>query len=435
MLGIPVLRRTRQMFYGWWIVLAGAVTMAMSTGLFFHGFGFFFEPMRTQFGWSRTLLSGAFSLTRVESGFIGPLEGYLIQRIGPRTTITVGFVIFGLGFVFLSQVNSPLSFYLAFAVLSLGSSLSGYNPIKAALNNWFRRMRAKAQGFAMLGLGLGGVVITPILAFCIEQWGWEKAAIGSGVFLVAVGLPLARLVRFTPEPYGYLPDGERPRPGGSTTGASGVNPTRAARPRVSYPEYDFTVREAMKTSSFWLLAIGHSLALLVISAVSLHQVPYLETDLGLSKVSAAQVVMVLTGVTMFGQAAGGILGERYPKRYILSATVLGHSGALWLLAVADSFPLVMLSAVIQGLAWGARAPLINALRGDYFGRKSFAMISGYSQVVTMLGLMVGPLLAGYFADHFSYSLGFKVIALCALPAFFLFLFLRNPQPRADRGDG
>ena len=87
----------------------------------------------------------------------------------------------------------------------------------------------------------------------------------------------------------------------------------------------------------------------------------------------------------------------------------------------------MVSAVIQGLAWGIRTPVLTSMRGDYFGRKSFALIMGSSQGVAMLGMIVGPLLVGYLADHFSYSLGFKVVAACAAPGSLLFVFLRNPR--------
>ena len=70
----------------------------LSSGLFFNGFGFYFEPIRSQFGWSRTAMSGAISLSRLESGILGPIEGYLIQRFEPRKVMFVGFLIFALGF-------------------------------------------------------------------------------------------------------------------------------------------------------------------------------------------------------------------------------------------------------------------------------------------------------------------------------------------------
>ena len=112
-------------FYGWWIVIAGAITMALSSGLFFTGFGFFFEPIRQTFGWSRTMLSGAYAVSRIQSAGMGPLIGYLIQKYGPRKIMTTSFIFFGLGFIFLSQTNSVLTFYIFFLILSNGADPPG----------------------------------------------------------------------------------------------------------------------------------------------------------------------------------------------------------------------------------------------------------------------------------------------------------------------
>ena len=233
---------TGRVFYGWWIVLAGAASMALGGGLFFNGFGFFFEPIRQHFGWSRTLLSGAYALTRVESGFFGPVEGYLIQRFGPRAVMTVAFVVFGLGYFLLSRVNSPLTFYLAFIVLATGAGSAGFSGVTACINNWFRRKRASAIGFAMLGMGLGGVIFAPILAFGFDNYSWQTVSLASGVFVITVGVLISRVVRYNPEPYGYLPDGGRANPSEVPAGSSQTTPT-TERPRQLPAEYDFTVSE------------------------------------------------------------------------------------------------------------------------------------------------------------------------------------------------
>ena len=109
-----------------------------------------------------------------------------------------------------------------------------------------------------------------------------------------------------------------------------------------------------------------------------------------------------------------------------SATIVGHCVALIILAIADSYGLVIVYAVIQGLAWGVRTPVLTSMRGDYFGRKSFPLIMGTSQGIAMLGMVVGPMLVGYVADHYSYSLGFTIISFMTMPGIFLFLFMKKP---------
>ena len=144
--------------------MAGCIATAFSSGLFFAGFGFFFEPIRIHFGWSRTILSGACGISRIESSILGPFLGYLIQKFGPRLVMFITFVIFGLGYIIISRANSVVVVYLGFVVLATGADPPGFIAVTTSINNWFFKNRAKAIGFALLGLGIGGVIFPPMLA-------------------------------------------------------------------------------------------------------------------------------------------------------------------------------------------------------------------------------------------------------------------------------
>lgn len=414
----------RKLFYGWWIVGAGLVSMMLSSGLFFNGFGFYFEPIRSQFGWSRTAISGAISLSRLESGLLGPFEGYLIQRFEPRNVMLVGFIIFAAGFVILSLVSHIATFYAAVLIMALGSGLAGFAAVVAAINNWFRRNRSKAFGISMLGLGLGGVIFSPLLAWLIYEFGWQTTAVVSGIILLVLGLPISQIVRYSPEPYGYLPDGDEPE--------EEAEETRTRRRFVPPSEEDFTWQEALRTWAFWIISICHALALVAISATGVHQVAYIEADLGFSEARAALVVVVLSTVMMLCQPLGGFLGDRYSKKHIAALCLLGHGAAMVVLATASGYWLLMLYAVVNGLSWGTRGPIITAMRGDYFGRKDFAIINGFSQVVMMLGMVVGPIITGYMADNYSYESGFLIVGAMVAVGSILFLIMRQPvKKRAE----
>jgi MFS family permease len=419
-----VFERTRRTFYGWWIVAVGMFAAALSGGLFFHGFQFYFEPMRQQFGWSRTLISGAYALSRVESGFLGPPGGYLVERFGPRIMIVVGFMIFGSGFILLGFTNSKVMFYIAFLVLSVGSGLSSWTPVVATLNNWFRRKRARAVGLMMTGLGLGGVMVAPALAYFISEFDWKKTALASGILLFAIGIPLSRVLRYSPEPYGQLPDGDKPDPEGASRSSGTRRPVAA--------EYDFTVKEALKTPAFWVLSVGHSIALLTVSSLGLHLTPYLVTELHYSPAVGAQALIFMTIPLMVAQPLSGFLGERFDKKYLVAFAMLGHAAAMMLFATAGDLTQVFAASALHGISWGVRGPLLTAMRGDFFGRKHFPVIMGYTQLVTMGGQIVGPLLLGYMADEYSYSAGLKIISIITASGFFIFLFLKNPQPSSGR---
>ena len=178
-----------RIFYGWWIVAAGCVSMAMSSGLFFTGFGFFFEPIRNYFGWNRTVLSGAYAISRIESSLTGPLIGYLIQRFGPRTVMIVSFVIFGAGFILIGRSVSVFTFYIAFIVTATGADPPSFLAVMASINNWFKVNRAKAIGISMLGLGIGGVVFPPLLAFGLNNFSWREVCTASGIFIIVIVSP------------------------------------------------------------------------------------------------------------------------------------------------------------------------------------------------------------------------------------------------------
>jgi MFS family permease len=422
MLASWVVGRTRRVFYGWWIVASGMISAGLTAGTFFQGFQFFFEPMRQQFGWSRTAISGAYSLSRVESGFLGPIGGWLVQKYGPRAIMVAGVLIFGAGFILMSQTRSIVMFYIAFLILSIGSSLASWNPVGVAINNWFRRKRSRAIGMMMFGMGLGGLIVAPLVALSIGAFGWQATAMGCGVVAVIVLLPLSRVLRSDPEPHGYLPDGDPPLEP-SQQGARAASPDR---------EYDFTVKEALRSRAFWLLSLGHSVALLALAALSLHLVPFLESELGFSKASAAQVVIVMTAAMMVGQPVGGYLGDRFPKQYLSAIAMLGHGLGIFLVATAGAMPQVLAGVLIHGVCWGVRGPILTAMRGDFFGRRNFAVINGFTQMVMMVGQTIGPILAGFMADHYSYELGFQIIAAITASGFLLFLFLKSPQPDMKR---
>ncbi len=418
----------RRPFYGWWIVTAGAGIQIMFAGLLMQAFGTYAAVLREEFGWSRALVSGAFSLARAESGFLGPLQGWMLDRFGPPAIMRVGLVIFGVGFMLFSQLNSPLTFYATFFVIAVGSSLGGPMAITVSIVNWFERRRSTALGISQVGFAIGGLLV-PLTVLAIEGWGWRETAFGSGVAIIAIGIPLSFVIRHRPEPYGYTVDGRplEPTPAGEGEGGANVEPVRD-------PD-DFTAREAMRTRAFWMVSLGHGSALLVVSAVMVHLVLQLTERHGYSLGQAALVVSLLTAMQMVGQVGGASLGDRFEKRGIIVTCMAMHMVGLLLLAFASSVWMVVAFAVLHGLAWGTRGPLMMAIRADYFGRTSYGTIMGFSSMIVMVGMMGGPLLAGFLADRTgNYEVGFTVLALAAGAGSIFFILAKRPElpvrPRA-----
>jgi MFS family permease len=406
-----------RVFYGWWIVAAGFVLELLIGALMFHTYGAYVVLLREEFGWSKTMLSAAFAMARAESGILGPVQGWLTDRFGPRVLIRAGMLIFGLGFMLFSQITGPVAFFMTFFMIALGSSLGGFLPIGVALVTWFRRQRAMALSLSGSGMAIGGL-LTPLVVLSLRGMGWRWTAFASGVLVLIVGIPLAQLVHHRPEPRGWLPDGDQPRP-------LTADP---ARPLPARTEPNFTARQAMATRAFWYLAIGHGTSLLVVSAVLVHMVVHVTERLGYSLHQASAVVALLTVTQAASQIGGGWLGDRFSKRRIAAICMLGHAVAMVMLALATAFWMVLIFAVLHGVAWGLRGPLMSAMRADYFGSLSFGTITGVSSMIVMIGMMAGPLVAGILADRTgSYVPGFSLLAAMAALGSIFFALARRPR--------
>jgi MFS family permease len=405
----------KRLFYGWWIVIAVILIQTLHGGLLFQAFGAYFVRLQAEFGWSRTSLSWSFSLLRVESGLLGPLQGWMIERFGAKIVLTIGLVIFGLGFMLLSTINSLLTFYLAFVVIAIGSSLGGFLTLFVTIANWFEKRRAMALGLAAIGVSIGGMMV-PLVAYALNTYGWRATAFVSGWIVLGVGLPLVPLMRSNPERYGLLPDGAAiPLPVLGEDFTPDIN------------EGDFTAKEAMKTAAFWMISFGHGSALLVVGALMVHLIPHLVDRMDMSLESAAVVVTVMTTTSIIGQVGGGFLGDRMDKRLIAAACMLGHTIALIGIAFASSLFLVYVFAIIHGLSWGTRGPLMMAIRADYFGRKSLPTIMGFSSMIITIGNVAGPVFAGFMADwQGDYQVGFVILAVLTGFGSIFFLAARKP---------
>ena len=130
-----------RLFYGWYIVASAGGLQMLASLLWMQSYGAYVIFLQQEFGWSKTLVAGAFALTRIESGVLGPLQGYWVDRYGPRAILRIGVVLFGLGFMAFSQVTNLWTFYAAFAVIAVGSSLGGFATVMVAIVNWFDQHR------------------------------------------------------------------------------------------------------------------------------------------------------------------------------------------------------------------------------------------------------------------------------------------------------
>lgn len=433
-----------KIFYGWKMVGAALGLQFLQAALLNQAFGAYVATLERDFGWSKTALSAGAALQSVEAAVLGPLLGWIVDRFGAQHMIRSGIVVFGIGFMLLSQIDSLAGFYVAIVVIAIGSSLCGYFPLTVAVVQWFEKKRARALSAMSLGMALGGVFV-PLVAWSMQTWGWRVTAAGSGVVAMALGWPLARMFRRRPEDVGEAIDGEpvdaqhppmTHQPAGAAIApvlaASEQEPAASTAPAPSPgpaqpPAREFTAAEAMRTSAFWLLSVGHGFALLVVSAVNVHAITHMNTGLGYSLAQASLFITLMTVAQAGGVLLGWAIGDRFDKRKVAAACMLMHAAGLLMLTFAGGSVFLVAFSLLHGVAWGLRGPFMQALRADYFGRKAIGMILGISAAFIAIGQVAGPMVAGGLADLTGdYRIGFTLLAVVAAGGSVAFLRARRP---------
>ncbi len=258
---------------------------ALKHGTFNRGFTLYVLPIRNDLGIGIAAISFVEMLGRMEGGLQGPLLGWMTDRFGPRWIMILGGAASGLGFILLSFTHNYLYFVLVYVgLLSLGFRAGYNNATMPAVNQWFRRRRSLAMSIAGTGSALGGAAIAPLIGLLVFNAGWRKSALISGLVIIAIVIPLSMLVRRSPESMGLRPDGDPPpdpEVGAQDDGeqddgeqddgdseATGAKETVARAETGPFGESDFTVKEAMRTRSYWMLVWAVGLRNVVHSGMS-----------------------------------------------------------------------------------------------------------------------------------------------------------------------
>ena len=425
--------RARRIFFGWWIVLSGATIGGLGAALYLQSFGAYFVKLEEEFGWSKTTLSAGYSLAGLVSGVLQPVQGWLIDKIGPRWVVRLGVVMFAGGLMLLSQVNSVIGYYGVALLLTTGANFTSLLTVTVAVAQWFRRRRTTAISLSLVGSSFGGFGV-PLIAWSLTHYGWRDTALFSGVLFLILGLPLAQFFRGAPEAYGLLPDGDQPDADTPTPEQEREHDRQTPSPGGRLVLEGLTARETLRTSAFWLIGIGQTLAVLGMGIVMVHLIPYLVDERDFSLVFAGAMVTVSLGAMMGAQILGGFVSDRFNKRVIMALTMVGNGSALVILSFASTLPLVILFAVLHGASSGFRLPLILSLRAEYFGRRALGAVLGFGQMFAMVGQTIGPIFGGVMVDRLNtYHQAFLIVAGFIFLGAIVFALAAPPKVRQHQG--
>ena len=408
-------RNNLRQFHGWRVSLAGSVIWALQSLVWSQGYGNIAVVLEKQFGWSKTFLAFGASLRSAEAAVLGVPLGVALKRYNIKLIMRAGAVAQTVGFLILSQIQNQAGFIVAVAVITIGATLAGFLTITATVVGWFERKRARALSFSSMGFAVGGVC-GPLMVWGFRVFGWRWTVAVAGTVLGAAVWKLAGTMGVRREDTGEHVDGVDPIDIVTGPRAEGVQ------------DAHFTTGEAVRTHSFWMIALGHGSALLVVSSVITLLPLYLTEDRGFSAGKAALIAGIVPLFQFIGTFTGGYLGDRFNKRLIAGTAMLMHGSGLLAMVYFDSWITIGVFVMLHGLAWGARGPQMAALRADYFGSSSFGPIMGISSLIITVFAVAGPVLAGFLADGTGdFKLGFTILSLGTIVGFVFFVFATPPK--------
>lgn len=377
-------------FYGYVVVAAAFFIMVVTLGTR-YSFGVFFKPMLNDFGWTRAMLSGAFSLSWITESIMSIVLGGLNDRIGPRIVMSVCGVLAAAGYLLMSQMTDITQLYLLYGIL-IGIGTSVFTPLVSTTARWFLRSRTAMTGMVIAGISLGAL-FWPIVAdrlIAIANWRITSAIMG-GITLV-IALAAAQFLKRDPAQIGRL--------------ALGDNQTDEER--TMGIKQAFSLKEAATTGQFWLmffLLICFGFSLLT---VQVHLVPFI-TDMEIPAATAASILASLGAGSVIGRAGLGSLGDRIGnRRAIILSFGLMLLSLIWLMFNKAIWGYYVF-AIVFGIAYGACAAQESPLVAKLFGLTSLGLIFGVICIGFTAGAAIGPFVSGYIFDITrSYEMAFLV---------------------------
>jgi len=388
--------RTPRFFYGFHIVAACFWILFLCWGMVLNTFPIFVKPMTVDMDWGRGALSLALLMGSVGSALTAPIAGTLMDRIGARPVMATGATIIGIGLLAGSLISQLWQLYIVFALIGCGLMCSTAIPCSLVISNWFTSRRGAAMGVAFAGTSVGGMVMSPIANWIILNWGWRSAFVVSGVTILVLAVPLILLlIRTRPSEMGlepYLRAGEESENEAEIWGVS--------------------LKRALSLPVFWQISVIMFVIGLVTSGLGTHCVAYL-TDLEHSPTSAALAWSTVMGVMIVGILLSGPIADRWGARNAMLIDCAVFAVSIAILVWARPYSVVLLFAVVYGLALGAPLVINPLLTGGYLGMKHFGAIFGVLNIMATVGAAIGPVGTGiYFDAQKTY-----------LPVFWLFVAL------------
>ena len=404
---IPIMKEQKQprFFYGYIIVASASIILLLMWGTI-SSFGVFFKPMAMELGWTRTMISGAPSLSFLIMGLFGIIAGRLNDRVGPRLVVSICGLFIGLGYLLMSTMTTIWQFYLYYGII-IGIGIGGPNiALSSTIVRWFVKKRGTMSGVFQVGSGLGTWIMPLVANGLILSYNWRTSYIMIALMVSIIIVVASQFLRLDPSQMALMPDGEPTKRGGPSNNMG------------------LSLNEAFHTLQFWLVCIIFFLFLFCVLSIMIHIYPH-AVDLGISESFAATILAVIGAISIIGRFLIGAIGDKVgrKKTAVISFTLLTLS-CLWLI-IADHLWMLYFFAGTFGLAQGGLFSLISPWVADLFGVRSHGAIFGAVNLSGALGSTAGPILAGYLFDTMgSYQSEFIVLTIAGALAVLLSVLVK-----------
>ena len=413
----PIENRKPKVFYGYVVVTAAFSIMVMVGGMWVI-FSVFFEPMLTEFGWTRATLSGAASLRMFLAMLLSIAGGRLTDKFGPRPVIIVCGLFLGLGLFLMSRVSTIWQLYLVFGVIT-GVGMGGlFVPMISTVSRWFVKRRGIMTGIVLSGTSLGMIIVPPLVTRLIIIYGWRTSYIVIGIIAMIIIISAAQFVKRDPAQIGQLPDDE--------------NEVKAES--LDLPARSLSLREAIHTRQFWTLSAIFGSLWFSTAAIWVHIVIH-AIDLGIPAISAANILAIIGGAGIASKIIIGSLADRIgDKPALLIGFTLTVVSLLWLLVAKELWEFYLF-AVIFGFGTAGLVVLEAPLIARLFGLGSLSVILGSVEFISTTLSLPSAIAAGYIFDITgSYQLAFLIGAGVSIIGLMLSLLLRPITNKGGTND-
>lgn len=413
-----------RIFYGWFILGIASLVIFVANGIFFRGFNVFFVPVQESLRLRQEQTALVFSLARAQGEVLGPVAAWLMDRFGGRAVVIVGLLVAGAGYLAFSRVDNYLGFALIYlGLIAAANAISVQHGLFNMLNMWFIRNRGLALAIFATVASVGAAALVPLVNIMIIKFSWEQVSLIIGLGYVVLMAPLGLWLHSSPENVGLHPDGDRPRPPITVTGAASRNASRGS--------VDFTIREAVRTSAFWMIVLGQIFRRAGALGILINLQPIVFSK-GVGDATFGFLLMILFIVNIVSRIPVGWASDKLPRSLVVA-------GCLALEGVATLF---LLTGEWEGSAWAIYAYMILAgvgdasgfllwaTVGDFYGRTRFAAMRGMITFSSSWMMILAPWFVGWWGErHDTYDFPLTLAAIFMGVAAVCLLLVRRPVKR------